>query len=109
MATRSWIVNTGQLWKLGFFYSMILVTLLLIVAFILAVNGYMISAFAGKFEIAITFILVGASSLLWLCLSIRCPQCGTRPVWGIFKTIDVNAWLVKLYSMERCTKCDPVI
>jgi hypothetical protein len=59
---------------------MILATLLLIVAFILAVNGYMFSDFVGKFEIAITFILVGASSLFWLCLSIRCPRCGKRPV-----------------------------
>ena len=105
MAARSWIVSTGQLWKLGLFYSMMLAALVLIVAFILAVNGYMIAGFAGRFELAITFILVGASSLFWLCLSIRCPRCGKRPVWGILKTVDINTWLVKLHVMERCPEC----
>lgn len=105
MATHSWIVNTRQTWKLGVFYSLILAALLLIVAFILAVNGYMILGFASRFEIAVTFILVGASSLFWLCLSIRCPRCGKRPVWGMLRTVDVNAWLVKLHIMERCPTC----
>ncbi len=105
MATRSWIVNTGQIWKLGVFYLLILTTLLLIVAFILAVNGYMILGLVSRFEVAITFILVGASSLLWLCLSIRCPRCGKRPVWGMLRTVDINTWLVKLHSMERCPAC----
>lgn len=105
MATRSWIVCTGQLWKLGLFYLMILTTIMLIGAFILAVNGYVISSFAGRFELAISFILLGASSLAWLCLSIRCPRCGKKPVWGILKTADVNSWLVKLHAIERCPEC----
>jgi hypothetical protein len=86
---------------------MILATLALIVAFIFAVNGYMVLDFAGRFELAVTFISIGASSLFWLCSSIRCPRCGKRPVWGILKTFDVSTWLVKLHAMERCPECGP--
>lgn len=105
MAMRSWIADTGQLWKLWLFYLMILTTIVLIVAFILAVNSYVISDFAGRFELAISFILLGASALVWLCFSIRCPRCGKKPVWGILKTADVNSWLVKLHAIERCPEC----
>lgn len=105
MALRPWIVRTGQLWKLGLFYLMILTTVLLIVAFILAVNGTMISDFVGRFELAISFILLGIASLGWLCLSIRCPQCGNRPVWQMLRTVDANTWLVKLHTLERCSEC----
>ena len=106
MASRSWIASTGQLWKLGLFYLMMLTTVLLIVAFILAVNGAMISDFAGRFELAISFILLGMGSLVWLCSSIRCPRCGSRPVWRMLRTVDVNTWLVKLHTMEHCSKCN---
>lgn len=105
MVTRSWMVSTGQLWKLGLFYLMLVATLALIVAFIFAVNGITLSAFGGRFELAISFILLGASSLLWLCFAIRCPRCGKRPVWGMLKTVDVNTWLIKLHTMERCPEC----
>lgn len=105
MTPRSWIANTGQLWKLSLFYLMMLTTVLLIVVFISAVNGATITNFAGRFELAISFILLGVASLAWLCFSIRCPRCGSRPVWKMLRTVDVNAWLVKLHSMERCPEC----
>jgi hypothetical protein len=84
---------------------MILVTLVLIVTFIFAVNDYMVSDFAGRFELAVTFAFIGVSSLFWLCLSIRCPRCGKRPVWGMLRTVDVSTWLVKLHAIERCPEC----
>ena len=105
MASRSWIDGTGQLWKLGLFYSMLLTTLVLIVVFILAVNGYVASGRTVRIELAVTFALLGVSSLLWLCLSIRCPQCGNKPVWRMLKTVDFNTWLIKLHTMERCPEC----
>jgi hypothetical protein len=105
MPTRSWIGSTGQIWKLGLFYFMMLTTVALIVAFILAVNGATISNFAGRFELAISFVLLGVVSLVWLSLSIRCPKCGSRPVWRMLRTVDINSWLVKLHTMNCCPEC----
>ncbi len=91
MATRSWIVRTGQLWKLGLFYSIILLTLALIVTFIFAVNDYMVSDFAGRFELAVTFVFIGFLSLFWLCLSIvardvargQCGECSGQSMLAL--------------------------
>lgn len=105
MVSTSWLARTRQTWKLAVFSLLIAVTLVLIVAFVLAVNGYLGSGVWGKFKLAVAFVLVGMSSLVWLCIAIRCPKCGKRPVWGMLRTIDANVWLVSLLAIDRCPSC----
>lgn len=106
MATQSWISNTGQFWKIGVFYFLLLVSFVAMLAFMLSVNGYLRQDHFSKFELASAFILLGLLSLMWLCIAIRCPRCGKRPVWDMIKAADVNSWLINIHVIDRCQKCE---
>lgn len=100
-----WIKRSGQAWKLGVFYLFILLTLLLFVAFVMAVNDVRLVDELGTMELAFAFVGVGFTSLIWICFSVRCPRCGYKPVWNILRRSDVSTWLVTLHTLDRCPQC----
>ena len=105
VASRFWIKRSGQAWKLAIFYLLISVTIVLFVAFVMAVNKIQLLGQLGSMQLAFAFVAFGFTSLIWICLSVRCPRCGHKPVWGILRRSDTSTWLVSLHTMERCPQC----
>jgi len=105
MPPGSWISQSGQTWKLGVFYFLILAALFLLVAFIMTVNHVRVLDNLDAIELALAFVVTAAVSMMWLCLSIRCPRCAHRPVWYILRTAAAGNWLITLHTMEQCPSC----
>ncbi len=47
----------------------------------------------------------GALSLLWLWLSLRCPDCKTSIAGHVLKHESVGTWLTTLLTLTRCPHC----
>ena len=105
MSSQVWIKRSGQAWKLVIFYLFILSELLLIVAFVMAVNDVRLVGGVDSIQLAVAFVAVGLGSLAWLCLSVRCPRCGYKPVWKILRQAEATSWLVTVHKLDRCPSC----
>lgn len=104
MAPNSWIAKTGQTWKVLVFYLLMITTVGMLGGFIMAMNGRTFNSL-GKHEFILFFVLAGMCALIWLIVSVRCSSCGSRPVYGIMNNSDVNAWLIKLHTVQSCPTC----
>lgn len=40
-----------------------------------------------------------------ILFAIRCPSCGHRPVWRIWRTEPVDVWVTRLFTLDRCPSC----
>ena len=103
-APTTWLVRTRQQWKLYVFYLLMLPTGLLLWLMIDGVRsdgGY--SAYSMSIPIGLVFS--GVIAFGWLILSIRCRNCGARPVWTLFKTGHAHDWLTRLITAEQCPVC----
>lgn len=105
MPHRSWIRATGQSWKLAVFYALVVVALVALLGLVRAVNDPAEGGSLGRIGLAFLGIGVGASALLWLCVAVRCPQCGGRPVGRMIRTLNVNCWLLSLHATDQCPSC----
>jgi hypothetical protein len=99
---ESLIVRSGQGWKALTF-----------------VCGSMLSAlsffsglalFSGKqttFALCLVFLGAGIfiCSLLFACVSIRCPHCGARWVWLAVTRADAGHWISTLMAQRVCRAC----
>jgi len=48
---------------------------------------------------------LGVAGFIWLCLSVRCPKCGTRVIWWAMSKKASGAWLAATVSLQTCPKC----
>ena len=103
--SQYWLVKTNQTWKLLVSFLLIFLSGLFFIMLLLAVNKAWVSEGFGELELELASIIFGISSLIWLCQSIRCPECGYKPAWTIIKTSSANEWLGKISKMEHCPVC----
>ncbi len=103
MSPRSttWIIETGQGWKLyvavgGFGASLGLFTLGL---FSLADKG-------GQFlALVACSLFLGVATFVWLTAALRCPHCLAKLVLTMAATRPHSSWVIDLAALERCPQC----
>lgn len=110
MGSSGWIGRTGQRWKLLVGATLLVVGGMALIA-MMAVTGST-SDVIGSWDrsdliVLIAFALAGggAGSILWLLTAIRCPQCGSRPVWTLASGRGSSQWSTRLLSLEACPTC----
>jgi hypothetical protein len=87
----TWFRRTGQTWKLA-----------LSTLFTLACVTLPYCHFADVWmDLLVPF--VGIAGFVWFWVSVRCPECGGRPVWFMASRMDVSAY--DPAGMERCPMC----
>jgi len=59
----------------------------------------------AQFELGLTFVLLGASSLLWLLFSIKCPECKKSVPYYYFNNIDSSTAFTDMISAPFCPYC----
>ncbi len=99
-----WIDATHQTWKLVVFVGWMLVAGLFILLLVASVQEVRWTPI-GAVESAFGLVASGALALAWLLVSIRCPACGTRPVWRVLRTAEAHEWVKVLVSYEQCPAC----
>ena len=100
MFESSIVGKTGQLWKLrvAFFGG--------VVGFFTMVIGLtLFDSNITAFYISIAGLIVGLSSFIFACTTIRCPNCGAYWLVSVLKLSKANDWLLDLSTMKVCPKC----
>ncbi len=98
---KTWIVRTGQIWKLyvalaGFSGTLLLVT---IAVFSLATSGSRVVALTA------CGVFLGIATFLWLTMALRCPHCFARLVWKMVTSRPHSSWLIDLAGLDSCPVC----
>lgn len=100
-AATSWLIATGQAWKLyvalaGFGGALVLFSLAL---FSLASGGSRFVAFVacGGFLSVATFG--------WFTTVVRCPHCASRLVWRMVTSRPHSSWVIELAALDCCPVC----
>jgi hypothetical protein len=73
-----------------------------LIAFIKSVN----SQPEPNLIFAVTFMIAGATALVWLIMSLRCPLCLGRPAWWVIRHASADEWFVLLIGMSTCPLCN---
>jgi len=102
---KSWVVATGQRWKLIGFYALMLVSVSSFVLLILAVNDHAIARPFGEVRAGLMLMASGAAAMVWLCWSVRCHQCDGRPAWYLVRTAPISRWYIALVTSPKCPAC----
>lgn len=110
MAPKGWIGRTGQRWKLVVGVILLVVGGMALIAMVV-VTGSANEVIGGRDRsdliawVAFALAAGGAGSVLWLVTAIRCPQCGSRPVWTLISARGSSQWSTRLLSLEVCPTC----
>lgn len=101
MSSESFLKLTNQSWKVSVSLMLGLISL---VSFI--VGFYNLDRFDDLF---MKYVFVGTitafMSLIWLLLTIRCPNCKKSVSWLVVKKSDVSVWFVGIIGMSECPNC----
>ncbi len=100
--TTTWLMATGQRWKLNVFLLLSALALLLFVGMAVAV------AWPGFYLLPIAGAVVASLAFAWLALSIRCKACGSRPAMLTMLAQKSSNWYVELTRSETCPVCGEV-
>lgn len=97
----SWLIATGQAWKLyvtvsGFSGALGLLTLAF---FSLTSGGGQFMAFAA------CGLFLGAATFVWFTSAIRCPHCSAKLVWTMVASRPHSSWVIDLAALEHCPVC----
>lgn len=99
---ESWIVRTGQAWKLyvtlgGLGGALLCWTVAL---FVLGSGG-------GRFVAwTVSGIALGLATFAWFAAVLRCPHCRAKLVWTMVASRPHSSWVVDLAALERCPACN---
>jgi hypothetical protein len=93
-----WLRRSGQQWKLNLGIGWIAVSILLLVAVIVA----------GVPSLAwiVAAIAFAAAGFGWTALSVRCASCHRRAVFWTMMHEPGHSWLERISSAESCPCCD---
>ena len=97
----SWLSATKQEWKVIPFYLLLLLSAILLVAFI-AIG---VQAEPQEHWMAVGFTACGAAALAWLFTTVRCCKCGGRVAWWIARHSAAESWVTQIHALERCPMC----
>jgi hypothetical protein len=100
MRDQRWLAVTHQQWKGAVAVLGAVATLGSFAWFVQGLDddrdlGAKLSAFAAS----------GAFTVAWMLLAVRCPSCGHRPVWRLWRSGNANSWVARLLSLDRCPSC----
>ena len=98
----SWIIETGQGWKLYVALVGFAVTLLCFMMAILSLGN----EGRGVVWFTICGFLLGIATFAWLTAVLRCPHCLTRLVWTMVRSRPHSSWLIDLAGLESCPSCN---
>jgi hypothetical protein len=104
IANDTWIVSTGQGWKVGVFLIMMAAAGLGFVIFFILLSLRALSDETLTL-LGVMSTMIGSLSMVWFFLSIRCRACGRRPVWTLVNNSEVSAWWIQLIRSEDCPIC----
>ena len=102
MFDNSIVKKTGQMWKLK------LAFLLLLIGGASLFYGLRIMTTKPDALVASLIfggIVVGIASLIFGCLSVRCPNCKAPWLWQGISGQSSGNWLIWLMSRAECPKC----
>jgi hypothetical protein len=101
VSNESFIKKSGQMWKIWLFCCFLIVGLLSFLS-ALVFNGL-------QDTYKMYFIFLGSClfiiSILWICFSVRCKNCGTFIVWKAMKEQSHQNWLIWLFESKNCPFC----
>ena len=107
MATESssWIMATGQAWKLyvaiaGLVGGMALFSLAL---FSLISGGARFAAFV------VCGMFLSLATFGWFAAVLRCRHCQAALVWKMLASRPFSSWLIDLAALDRCPVCQAAL
>jgi predicted RNA-binding Zn-ribbon protein involved in translation (DUF1610 family) len=73
-------------------------------------GGLVYFAFYQEMELSsVPIVLISTAGFFvtgaWLCLAIRCPNCGARILWQAFSQNAFGNWYLWLIRLTRCPTC----
>jgi len=97
----SWIIHTGQAWKLyvsiaGFGGALLCFT----IGFFSLGSDY--GRFLGMMACG---IFLGLATFLWFIVMLRCPHCLAKLVWNMAMSRPHSSWVIDLAGLDTCPKC----
>jgi hypothetical protein len=98
---KSYIKKSRQMWKIWLFCCLLTVGLL---SFLSALIPNGLQDTYKMYGIFLGFCL-SITSVLWICLSVRCKNCGTFLVWKAMKEQSPENWLIRLFENTNCPFC----
>lgn len=103
MAERSWLRKTRQETKL--IVGVLVVPLAGITAFVAGLERWI--PFSNEWQLAFLVggPLLAAGAIARTAWSIRCRECGARPLWQAMRERGAGTWLTWLRSQTRCPVC----
>lgn len=105
----SFIVKTGQLWKLWIIFSLIFfefLTLILMIWNFNNPNGYIFKLLkTNSLQLQTIFLALGLAVICSLFLLVKCPSCKRRPIYHIVSNSNANNWVRTVFEFENCPYC----
>jgi hypothetical protein len=97
----SWIIATGQAWKLYVTVAGLSGALGLMTAafFSLAMGGRLFMALAA------CGLFLGIATFVWFIAALRCPHCLAKLVWTMAVSRPHSSWVIDLAALEYCPLC----
>lgn len=91
---KRWLVQTNQVWKVNLFFMLI--------------GGCLILHFVGFMDsnFELLQVVMFFMSLLWLLISVKCPNCGRRPMLQLIKTTPITRFVQSIYMFKKCPFCN---
>jgi hypothetical protein len=102
--TQSWLVRTGQRWKLLVGLGLIGVSGAQFVLMILEVQTPSVEFSAGIALIG-GQIVSGVAGLVLIAFTIRCDHCGRRIGWYVMSRRSASSWIADLWRVQACPLC----
>lgn len=103
MDVKNVIAKTGQSWKLLAVFVVLILSGISMVIGVLNINA------AASAELYFYYVsacaIVGISSFVIACVSIKCPSCGSRWLWSAVNSKASKEWQYWLNSLEVCPEC----
>jgi hypothetical protein len=106
----TWLHSSGQLWKVRVFAAGFAITAGCLCGLIWATSSAEAELFGLAHDALITLFALGlagfgALSFGWILLSIRCNECGARPVWRGVNSEGSFGWFTELFNLRACPEC----
>ena len=105
ISQNSWLVRSGQGWKITGFFLLVLITGISGILFYWRINhqsAINLIPSSGILDSITIFSTIFALILLW---SIRCPKCKRGVASYILRNESAGKWLTTLASLEECPLC----
>ncbi len=100
-----WLLRTNQVWKVLGFWLLLFLSIVNFLAMIMIINEAWTPKWIGELELGLGTIFFGFGALIWFSQTIKCPQCGYKPVWPILRSAPASEWLSRIVKLKECPAC----